>query len=87
MAKKHVDKKIFFVCLGVSIALGIGGFFCPPLGSIDGSVLTFIGLLLGFATLGVAGQNLANGKDVIFTHGDTKVEINDDEEDESKCNI
>jgi hypothetical protein len=37
-------------------------------------------LLLGFSALGVAGQNLANGKDVIFSHGDTKVEINDEED-------
>ena len=81
MAKKHVDKKIFFICLGVSIALGIGGFFCPPLGSIDGSILTFIGLLLGYATLAVAGQNLANGKDVTFKHGDTSVTVNDEEDE------
>ena len=81
MAKKHVDKKIFFICLGVSIALGVGGFFCPPLGSIDGSILTFIGLLLGYATLAVAGQNLANGKDVTFKHGDTSVTVNDEEEE------
>ena len=80
MKKKQVDKKVFFVCLGVSIALGIGGFFCPPLGSIDGSVLTFVGILLGYATLAVAGQNLANGKDVIFHHGDTEITIGDDEE-------
>lgn len=80
MKKKQVDKKVFFVCLGVSIALGIGGFFCPPLGSIDGSVLTFVGILLGYATLAVADQNLANGKDVIFHHGDTEITIGDDEE-------
>ena len=79
--KKHVDKKIFFICLGVSIALGVGGFFCPPLGSIDGSILTFIGLLLGYATLAVAGQNLANGKDVTFKHGDTSVTVNDEEDE------
>lgn len=79
MAKKHIDKYIFFICLGFSLALFVGGFFCPPMGVIDGSVLKAAGILLGFATLGVAGQNLANGKDVIFTHGDTKVEINDEE--------
>ena len=49
------------------------------MGVIDGSVLKAGGILLGFATLAVAGQNLANGKDVIFSHGDTKVEINDEE--------
>lgn len=79
--KEHVDKYIFYVCLAFSLALFIGGFFCPPMGVIDGSVLKAGGILLGFATLAVAGQNLANGKDVIFSHGDTKVEINDEEED------
>lgn len=78
--KEHVDKYIFYVCLVFSLGLFIGGFFCPPMGVIDGSVLKAGGILLGFATLAVAGQNLANGKDVIFTHGDTKVEINDDED-------
>jgi hypothetical protein len=29
--------------------------------------------------LGVAGQNLANGKDVIFSHGETEVTIKDEE--------
>lgn len=78
--KKHADKYIFFICLAFALALFVGGFFCPPMGVIDGSVLKAGGILLGFATLAVAGQNLANGKDVIFSHGDTKVEINDDEE-------
>lgn len=79
--QKHADKGIFIVCLVCALALFIGGFFCPPMGVIDGSVLKAGGILLGFATLAVAGQNLANGKDVIFSHGETKVEINDEEED------
>lgn len=81
MKKHHADKYIFYVCLAFSLALFIGGFFCPPMGIIDGSILKAGGILLGFATLAVAGQNLANGKDVIFSHGDTKVEINDEEEE------
>lgn len=78
---KHADKYIFYICLSFAIILFVGGFFCPPMGVIDGSLLKAAGILLGFATLGVAGQNLANGKDIIFSHGDTKVEINDDEEE------
>ena len=78
---KHADKYIFFVCLAFALMLFVGGFFCPPMGVIDGSVLKAAGILLGFATLGVAGQNLANGKDVTFSHGDTKVEINDEEDE------
>ena len=64
----------------MAIILFIWGFFYPPRGVIDGSVLTAGGILLGFATLAVAGQNLANGKDVIFHHGETEVTIGDNEE-------
>lgn len=78
--KEHVDKYIFYVCLAFSLSLFIGGFFCPPMGVIDGSVLKAGGILLGFATLAVAGQNLANGKGVIFKHGETEVTINDEDE-------
>lgn len=81
MAKKpHADKYIFWVCLVASIVIGVTSFLLPPKGVIDPSCLKFIALLLGFSALGVAGQNLANGKDVIFSHGETKVEIGDDEE-------
>lgn len=82
MKKHHADKYIFYVCLASAIIIGTASFFMPPTGIIDPSVLKFIALLLGFSALGVAGQNLANGKDVIFSHGDTKVEIGDEEEKE-----
>lgn len=78
----HADKYIFYVCLTVAILLFAGGFFCPPMGVIDGSVLTAAGILLGFATLGVAGQNLANGNSVSFTHADTELSIGDDSEED-----
>ena len=55
------------------------------MGVIDGSVLKAGGILLGFATLAVAGQNLANGKDVIFSHGETEVTIKDDEDNGREC--
>lgn len=78
--KKQEDKIIFYVCLGVAIAVGAISFFLPPTGVIDPSCLKFIALMLGFAALGIVGKNLSTGKDVTFTHGDTKVEISDDSE-------
>lgn len=78
--KRHADKYIFYVCLASAIIVGAVSFVLPPTGIIDPSVLKFIALLLGFAALGVAGQNLANGKDVIFSHGETEVTIKDDED-------
>lgn len=76
----HADKYIFIVCLGVAIVMCVVGMLCPPIGVIDNSILTACGILLGFAALGVAGQNLANGKEVTFTHDNTEVTIGDNEE-------
>ena len=76
---KHADKYIFYICLSMALMLFVGGFFCPPMGVIDGSVLKAGGLLLGFAALGVVGQNLANGKDISFTKDDLNITIGDDE--------
>lgn len=78
--KRHADKYIFIACLISSVAMFIGSFFCPPVGSIDPSVLQAAAILLAFATLAVAGQNLANGKDVQFQKGDLSVKIDDDNE-------
>ena len=83
MKKKHADKYIFWVCLIASIVVGVVSFVLPPTGVIDPSCLKFIALLLGFSALGIAGQNLANGKDVIFTHGETEVTIGDNDKEEN----
>ena len=77
--KKHVDKYIFWVCLIASIVIGVVSFILPPTGVIDPSCLKFIALLLGFSALGIAGQNLANGKDMTFKHGDTSVTVKDED--------
>lgn len=77
----HADKYIFYICLTIAILLFIGGFFCPPKGVIDGSVLTAGGILLAFAALGVAGQNLANGKEVMLKKDDLEVTIGDNDDE------
>lgn len=72
---------IFWICLCISIALLIGGFFAPPTGVIDGSVLTAVGELFGFAALGTLPSMLKD-HDVKLTHGNTSltVESNDDDD-------
>ena len=77
---KHEDKPIFYVCLGMSIALMISGFLLPPTGVIDPSVLTACGILFGFAALGVTAKNLAHGKEVTFKKGDMEISIDDDDD-------
>lgn len=77
--KKREDRAIFYVCLAVSIVLLSVSFVLPPTGVIDPSVLKAAAILLGFAALGIAGKNLADGKDVTFSHGDTEITIEDKE--------
>ena len=47
----------FAICLFTSIALIVGGFFVPPMGVIDGSVLTAVGILFAFGTLAMIKAN------------------------------
>ncbi len=63
--------KIFYCTLFVSIALIVGGFLVPPLGIIDGSVLTAVGELLAFATLAQLPKAF---KSITISKGDFKVE-------------
>lgn len=81
MKQRHADKYIFIACLAMAIILMLFGALTPPPGIIDPSILTASGILLGFAALGVAGQNLANGKEVTFKHGDTEAKISNDDEE------
>lgn len=78
--RKQADKYIFFVCLAISVALFVGGFFCPPMGVIDGSVLKAGGILLAFSALAVGAQALANGKEVTIHKDDLDITVGDKEE-------
>ena len=57
----------FAVCLAVSIGLIVGGFSVPPKGVIDGSVLTGVGELFGFAALAQIRSLVARGKGITQT--------------------
>lgn len=67
----------FWVCLSISIALVVAGFLVPPTGKIDGSVLTAVGELFGFATLEVVLIAIRKGVDATLRHGKTEVAIGD----------
>ncbi len=70
-----MNRKVFWVCLISSLALIIGGFFVPPLGVIDGSVLTAVGEILGFVALNVLLLGLDKGTDLTVRKGDFEVEL------------
>ena len=65
----------FWITLCIAIALIIGGFFVPPLGSIDGSILTAIGELFLWPALAFGAKALSEGKKAKFKKGDTTLEV------------
>lgn len=70
--------RTFYITLSVSLMLIVGGFLVPPVGIIDGSVLTAVGLLLMFATLAQVPAIIEaawNGKSIKLTKGDFSAEV------------
>ena len=70
----------FWLCLIVSIGLLVGGFFVPPMGVIDGSVLTAVGILFAFGTLAQIPIIIEVVGYTKISRGDTTIEISKDDE-------
>lgn len=68
--------RVFTITFILSVALIVGGFFCPPIGVIDGSVLSVVGLLLMFATVDKVPDAIKAGKSIKLQRGDTSIEVN-----------
>ena len=70
--------KVFYLTLAISLLLIIGGFLLPPMGIIDGSVLTAVGELLMFGVLAQVPTLIdaaKNGKSVKISKGDFTAEV------------
>lgn len=65
----------FWVCLIISIGLFVGGFFVPPTGVIDGSVITSVGILFGFAALGQLPVIIETAGHAKITQGNMVIEV------------
>ena len=78
----NLNKWAFWVCLFTSIGLGIAGFVVPPTGVVDGSVLTLIGIIFGFATLDTVRVAVARGSDMSVKKGDLEMSINNNDPEE-----
>ena len=64
----------FWICLIISIGLIVAGFCVPPMGIIDGSVLTAVGILFGFASLAQVPVIIEVAGYVRMTKGDMTIE-------------
>ena len=70
--------KVFYLSLAICLLLIIGGFLLPPMGIIDGSVLTAVGELLMFGVLAQVPMLIdaaKNGKSVKISKGDFSAEV------------
>ena len=73
-------KMVAMVLTIVSVGLIIGSFFVPPQGVIDGSILAAVGELFAFAALFMAWEAIDRGVDAKVTHGNTTIELSNDDE-------
>ena len=67
-----------YLTFAISLLLIIGGFLLPPMGIIDGSVLTAVGELLMFGVLAQVPALISaakNGKSIKLTKGDFTAEV------------
>lgn len=74
--------KTFYLTLAISLLLIVGGFLLPPMGIIDGSVLTAVGELLMFGVLAQLPALISaakNGKSVKISKGDFSAEVSSSE--------
>ena len=70
--------RTFRITLILSILLIVGGFVCPPIGVIDSSVLTAVGMLLAFAILAQVPtliEAAKGGKTIRLQKGDFSAEV------------
>ena len=71
---------VFCITFAVALALIIGGFFVPPMGIIDGSLLTAVGELIIFPALAFGMRAVTLGYDLRLQKGDASMEITNDKD-------
>ena len=78
--------KVFTIALAIiATLLIVAGFFVPPMGIIDGSVMQGAGEIIGMITIFSAwdliSEAIHKGIEASFRRGDTSIEISKNEED------
>lgn len=71
----QLNKTAFYICLIFAIGLLIASFIVPPVGTISPSVLTGVGELFAFATLGTIIEAINRGVDAKLVHNNTEINL------------
>ncbi len=77
-----LSRLTFVLSFFVAVGLIVGGFFVPPMGVIDGSILTAVGEMLLFPTLLYGFRAVELGMKVRFQKGNTSIEIHQSGDDD-----
>jgi len=70
----------FWVTLLISIGLIVGGFFAPPTGIVDGSIMTSVGELFLWPTLALAAKTIHEGRVAKFKIGNNTIDLGEDKD-------
>lgn len=70
----------FWITLGVSLSLIVGGFLVPPKGIIDGSVMTSVGLLFLWPAIGLGAKAIEDGRVAKLNFGNSSLHIGQDKD-------
>lgn len=85
--KSKISTISFFICLGFSIVLMVGGAIVPPPFIIDATIFKAVGWLFGFAALGQLPAILDADKWAKISHGNTTVIVGDKDDMDRKKHI
>ena len=75
------SKTAFWISFSSSLGLIIGGFFVPPTGIIDGSILTATGELAAYAALAELPSLFNQKGNVKIKKGDTEITVHNHNKD------
>lgn len=70
----------FWITLGVALCLIIGGFFVPPRGFIDGSLLTATGEMFLWPSLALGAKSIEDGRIAKIKFLNTSLNIGQDKD-------
>jgi hypothetical protein len=79
-----VKNPIFWICFTLCAGLVIAGFCVPPMGNIDGSVLTAVGEMFAFPTLWTVWHAIDKGIDARVKLGKTELTVGSLEEPQAQ---
>lgn len=69
-----------WICTTVALCLIIAGFFVPPIGIIDGSVIQAVGEIIGIIAILQVPYCISKMDNIRFKHNNTEVNMSRDDE-------